>query len=509
MALYPFSLLQVTVQPEFGRIKEVASRDGCKMIPVYASIPSDTMTVTAAYLKLAEGSKYSFLFESVTGGEQLGRYSYFGANPQHIVKTGAGHGEEVDPLLDLEKRVRESRAYGDEGLPPFTGGAIGYIGYDCIRYFEPKSRQTELENVLSLPESYMMYYDSVVAMDNIKQTTKVISHVYLPADATELRAAYDAAVSRVQDMCRTLLSERVPIPPQPPIDLTREPESASNVGRDGYKSFVSRLKEHIYKGDIIQAVPSQRIARPSQLHPFNLYRHLRSINPSPYMFYLDCGGEFQVVGASPELLVKAEPEADGTRIVTHPIAGTIRRGKTREEDDSLAQELLGSVKDRAEHVMLVDLARNDVNRICQPHTTRVDRLMVVERFSHVMHLVSEVSGYLRDGCTRFDAFRSIFPAGTVSGAPKVKAMELIGRLERQMRGVYAGAVGRWSYASESMDTCIALRTMVCKDGVIYLQAGGGIVFDSDEEDEYVETLNKLKGNVAAISAAEAYYASGQ
>lgn len=288
---------------------------------------------------------------------------------------------------------------------------------------------------------------------------------------------------------------------------------------------MTRLKKHIAQGDIIQAVPSHRIARPTTLHPFNIYRHLRTVNPSPYLFYIDCA-DFSIVGASPELLVKEE----AGRIITHPIAGTVKRGLDPEQDELLADELLSSAKDRAEHVMLVDLARNDINRVCDPLSTRVDRLMTVEKFSHVQHLVSQVSGVLRPGKSRWDAFRSIFPAGTVSGAPKVRAMELIAELEADRRGVYAGAVGyfgfsrlslpqspRGSSSSSSaadttvehhegaMDTCIALRTMVVRDGIAYLQAGGGIVFDSVEEDEWQETLNKLGANLHCITAAEERY----
>lgn len=265
---------------------------------------------------------------------------------------------------------------------------------------------------------------------------------------------------------------------------------------------MSNLKKHILLGDIIQAVPSQRVARPTSLHPFNIYRQLRSVNPSPYLFYVDLV-DFQIIGASPELLVQADAKG---RVVTHPIAGTIARGKTNEEDEANAEILRSSLKDRAEHIMLVDLARNDINRVCQPTTNKVDRLLTIERFSHVMHLVSEVSGTLREDKTRFDAFRSIFPAGTVSGAPKVRAMELIAELEKEKRGVYAGAVGHWGYDGKTMDTCIALRTMVYKDGVAYLQAGGGIVFDSDEYDEYIETMNKMKANNNTIVVAEEYWA---
>jgi len=348
-----------------------------------------------------------------------------------------------------------------------VGGAIGYVSYDCIKYFEPKTERP-LKDTLGIPEAVLMLHDSVIAFDNLFQTIKVISQVYIPENHTheQLQAAYLSTVTKIRYMCDILNAKETPEPPQPPVVL--ENDFTSNIGQVGYEKHVETLKKYIIEGQIIQAVPSQRLARPTSLHPFNIYRHLRTVNPSPYMFYIDCGG-FQLVGASPEMLVKA----DNGRIITHPIAGTVRRGETAEEDDKLASALQSSSKDRAEHIMLVDLARNDVSRVCDPLTTNVDRLMTVERYSHVSHLVSQVSGVLRPGKTRFDAFRSIFPAGTTSGAPKVRAMELIGELEGEKRGVYAGAVGRWGFDHDSMDTCIALRTMTFKDGVAYLQAGMG------------------------------------
>lgn len=473
-----------------------------------------------------------------------------------------------------------------------------------------------MNDVLKVPEGFFMLFDTIVAFDHFFQVVKVITYMKVPENLENLESAYNDAQSMVQETIAKLKSDDLPLPVQPPIELDREYKS--NIGREGYEGHVNKLKEHIAVGDIIQCVPSQRFSRPTSLHPFNIYRHLRTVNPSPYLFYLECE-DFQIIGASPELLVKA----DQGRIITHPIAGTVKRGKTMEEDERLAEELRSSLKDRAEHVMLVDLARNDVNRVCDPLSTRVDRLMVVQKFSHVQHLVSEVSGVLRSGKTRFDAFRSIFPAGTVSGAPKVRAMELIAELEKEKRGVYAGAVGYFGYGSVNpnggeeegaMDTvsgmssskshshsipctnmhtstlkptlhvsvcrvaresyctgefeafsclelsrpsfaayvrttastphvllqsrcyyafkratrissqicfywgrngwwpsaalntnkrkCIALRTMMTKDGVAYLQAGGGIVFDSDPYDEWVETMNKLGANMQCITSAE-------
>jgi anthranilate synthase component 1 len=351
-----------------------------------------------------------------------------------------------------------------------TGGALGYVAYDCVKYFEPRTRRDDLRDPLEVPESLFMLCDTIVAFDHFFQTIKVITHLHVSEGedveitVKKLEVDYFKAQDTILEIIRILQDPTIPLPLQPPIKMGQK--YASNIGQAGYEMHVNQLKKHITKGNIIQAVPSQRVSRPTSLHPFNIYRHLRTINPSPYLFYIDCI-DFQLVGASPELLVKTE----NGRVITHPIAGTVKRGKTTEEDDKLAEELRNSLKDRAEHVMLVDLARNDINRVCDPFTTKVDRLMAVERFSHVMHLVSQVSGVLRRGMTRFDAFRSIFPAGTVSGAPKVRAMELIAELEGERRGVYAGAVGYWGYDDDSMDTCIALRTMTIKDGVAYLQAG--------------------------------------
>lgn len=437
----------------------------------------------------------------------------FFQDPRKVLKTGCGHGCEADPLPLLEKELARHREAVIPGLvlPPLTGGAIGYVGYDCVRYFEPRTSRP-LKDVLKVPESLFMFFDTIVAFDHFFQLVQVITYLHVPESDNSLNSllsAYNASCAVLKGIVRTLTASEVRLPRQPPVIPNQQ--YTSNIGQSGYENHVRTLKTHISRGDIIQAVPSQRFSRPTSLQPFNIYRYLRTVNPSPYLFYIDCE-HFQLVGASPELLVKA----DKGRIITHPIAGTVKRGKTPTEDDALAEELGSSIKDRAEHIMLVDLARNDVNRVCDPFSTRVDRLMVVEKFSHVQHLVSQVSGILRKGMTRFDAFRSIFPAGTVTGAPKVRAMELIAELEQEKRGVYAGAVGYFGYGrvdvegnegEGAMDTCIALRTMLVKDGTAYLQAGGGIVFDSDPYEEWVETMNKLGANMQCIAGAEEMYAT--
>lgn len=445
----------------------------------------------------------SFLLESSVHGDTVDRYSFIGVNPKKVIQTGDNAQVyekqycNVDPITVLEKELNQYEQVEFPGLPKLSGGAIGYISYDCIKYFEPRTRR-ELKDVLQVPEALLMLCDTIVVFDHVYSRFQIIHNVEIPS-TDEVEEKMEIARKQIHEIEKILQtdtpSEEIN-PIQPPIKQGQSFQS--NIGQKGYESHVSTLKDHIYKGDIFQAVPSQRVARPTSLHPFNIYRHLRTVNPSPYLFYIDLI-DFQIIGASPELLVKSDTNG---KVITHPIAGTIKRGKTNEEDEKNASILRESLKDRAEHIMLVDLARNDVNRVCTPELNSVDRLLTIERFSHVMHLVSEVSGTLRDDKTRFDAFRSIFPAGTVSGAPKVRAMELIGELEKEKRGVYAGAVGHWSYDGKTMDTCIALRTMVYKDGVAYLQAGGGIVFDSDEYDEYLETMNKMNANNNTIVEAE-------
>lgn len=514
---------EVLVQPALETIKasvksfaseaEKTGTPAPNLYPVYAYLPALDITPHTAYLKVARPSdpnrpaKASFLFESTLGGENLGRYSIFGYNPRKTIVTGNGHGPDVDPLTLLEKELAQWRQAQIPAVPDMSGGAVGYIGYDCVKYFEPRTAR-DLKDPLGLPEAALMLFDTIIAFDHVYQKIQIIHNIRLDASTTStdtkdldaiLEENYKQAQETITQIAVTLESGEAYQPPQPKIELDQE--FTSNIGQEGYETHVRTLKKHILKGDIIQAVPSQRVARPTSLHPFNIYRHLRTVNPSPYLFYIDYL-TFQVVGASPELLVKSEKG----RIITHPIAGTVPRGKTLEEDNKLAAQLESSTKDRAEHVMLVDLARNDINRVCDPLTTNVDRLLTIERFSHVMHLVSQVSGVLRPEKTRFDAFRSIFPAGTVSGAPKVRAMELIAELEGERRGIYAGAVGHFGYDSKSMNTCIALRTMVVKDGVAYLQAGGGIVYDSDPYDEYIETMNKMRANNTTIRQAEEIWA---
>ncbi|KAK4150894.1 ADC synthase [Chaetomidium leptoderma] len=514
------------------------------LLPVCITVPSDLLTPSAIYLKLSNGAtaEYSFLLESATGStETVGRYSFIGANPRKVLATGPDYDDVGDPLRALETQLSQDRVVSIPSLklPSLTGGAVGYVSYDCIKYFEPKTARALKDN-LNIPEALFMIFDTIVAFDHFFQALTIITHMRLPENpADDFQSAYDAACSTIRSTLSLIQQPETPLPPKSPRDPATAQQYVSNVGRHGYESFVTSLKSHIVKGDIIQAVPSQRFSRGTSLHPFNIYRTLRTLNPSPYLFFLSCA-DFHIVGASPECLVKTDGYAPlpvdarfaysaddqarlRPRIVNHAIAGTIRRGLNPAEDDELAAELQASTKDRAEHVMLVDLARNDVNRVCHPSTVTVDRLMRIDRFSHVQHITSEVSGLLRPECTRWDAMRSIFPAGTVSGAPKIKAMELIYDLEQEKRGIYAGATGWFAYdvvrvdkkktTGESkvvvdegqMDTCIAIRTMLVKDEVAYLQAGGGIVFDSEKTEEWMETMNKLAANLRCIELAEQYY----
>jgi len=432
-------------------------------------------------------------------------------DPYKVVKSGDEFDLKGDPLLPLENDFRDIKFVPVKGIPNFTGGAVGYISYDCVRHFEPKTARP-LRDPVPIPESVLLYCDSLVVFDHLHQVVKVVAHYKTnnhpetlnkseEESEEDIKAKYAQVCDKITSIIDRLNGAYTPLPEQADIDLSFE--YTSNKGQQGYEEMVLNLKKHILEGDIIQAVPSQRLTRPTSLHPFNIYRRLRSLNPSPYMFFVDLK-DLKLIGASPETLVKVE----NRMVETHPIAGTRRRGATPEDDERLAKELLADEKELAEHVMLVDLGRNDVNRVCIPDTVVVDSLMHIERYSHVMHIVSRVKGLLRPEMTPFDAFRSIFPAGTVSGAPKIRAIELISEQEGEKRGVYAGAVGYFGYSGDQ-DTCIAIRTIVYKDGIAYLQAGAGIVHDSDPTSEYQETVSKLRSNLTTIATAEKYYSEQQ
>ncbi|KAI8643298.1 anthranilate synthase component I, partial [Parasitella parasitica] len=486
--------MPLKLKPTLEEIQAIVSSGQGNTIPIYAELEADFLTPVSAYLKVADRCDYSFLFESVEGGENISRYSFIGSDPYKLIKVGPEEAVNGDPLVPVQKELENIKYVKVPGLPTFTGGAVGYVGFDCYQYFEP-SIKTQVTDPIDIPDAVFMMCDTLVVFDRVRQVVNVVSHFRSNAtDPTEVHREYTKAAEEIETTLSLLTEDRIPTVSQGPITLGKQ--AVSNVGKEGYKGFVTQLKHHIKEGDIFQAVPSQRLARPTDLHPFNVYRHLRSLNPSPYMFYMNLK-DFTVVGASPEMLTKVQDRV----AFTHPIAGTRKRGQTPEEDKALAEDLLKDPKERAEHVMLVDLGRNDINRVCKPESVKVDKLMEIEYYSHVMHIVSNVSGKLRDDKTPFDAFRAIFPAGTVSGAPKIRAVELIRGLEKEKRGIYAGVVGHFDYSGD-LDTCIAIRTMLFKDGVAYLQAGGGIVYDSVEEDEYQETMNKMGSNLATIDQCE-------
>ena len=474
----------------YPSLEEVRSHAGsANLVPVYREINADLETPVSAYLKVARGP-YSFLLESVEGGERIARYSFIGTDPMEVIRTGPGEDlGSVDPLVPVERMLSKYKLADVDYLDKFNGGAVGYISYDAVRYFE--KLPTPDTDPLDVPESIFMMATTYLVFDHVRHKIKVVSHAHLDGDA---RAAYEDATARIDDVIRRLNTQ--PRLPEPNLDQPTGAEVEFNMTREYYDSMVAKSREYIIAGDIIQTVVSQRMSRPTSAHPFQIYRSLRAINPSPYMYYLDLDG-FQIVGASPELLVQV---VDG-QVAVHPIAGTRRRGRNEAEDLELEAELRSDEKERAEHIMLLDLGRNDVGRVSKPGTVKVTQTLDIERYSHVIHLVSHVTGQLQDGYSTYDALRACFPAGTVSGAPKIRAMEVIAELEPDRRGVYAGAVGYFDL-SGNMDTAIAIRTLVVKDGVAYVQAGGGIVYDSTPEFEYMETLHKAGAILTAIDEAE-------
>ena len=478
--------------PTLEQVKDMI--DLGNLVPVYRSINADLETPVSAYLKVARGP-YSFLLESVEGGERISRYSFIGTDPYRVVKTGVNEElGEIDPLNPVQEEMDQFQLVPVEGLPGFHGGAVGYLAYDTIRYFEPRVPEMP-EDPVGVPESVFMFCDTLLVFDHIRHDIKVVSHVKLDGD---IDTEYKTAIAKINEMVRRLAQPLVLSPELlPDRRANMVPGNIeSNFTPEYYGKIIDKCVEYIYSGDVIQVVNSQRISRRTDAHPFQIYRSLRSINPSPYMYYLNLD-DFQIVGAAIETVVTVH----GRRAATHPIAGTRPRGTTPGEDDANEVELKSSEKLRAEHIMLVDLGRNDIGRVSKPGTVEVTQLMDVEKFSHVMHLVSHVEGDLRDGMTSYDALRSCFPAGTVSGAPKIRAMEIIAEVEGQKRGPYGGAVGYFGYSGD-MDTALVLRTGVYKDGVMYVQAGGGIVADSVGEDEFQETRHKAGALMRAIDLAE-------
>jgi anthranilate synthase component 1 len=488
--------------PTKAEFKEKARKGN--LIPVWKEVLLDTETPVSAFRKLGN-TQYAFLLESVEGGEKVGRHSFLGSEP-FAVFTSKGDtvtvmrngrrqtrtlAEGEDPLNALKALLSEYKFVPVEGLPKFCGGAVGFIGYDAVRFFEKLPDRTADD--LALPDSMLVLTDTCVIFDHAFHRGKVLSNALVNGDPD---AAYDGAVRKIDALCARLSAPApaVPAPSPRPRDTTLR----TNLSRDDYERIVTKAKEYISAGDVIQVVLSQRLTREVAANAFDIYRALRSLNPSPYMYYLTYG-DLRIIGCSPERLVSVE---DG-EVITRPIAGSRPRGTTREEDEALAAELLADEKERAEHIMLLDLGRNDLGRVCRYGTVKVDEQMVIEKYSHVQHIVSNVRGRIRADKDQFDVLRACFPAGTLSGAPKVRAMEIIEELEPTRRGPYGGVIGYFSF-SGNMDTAITIRTIVCTNGTAHMQVGAGIVADSVPSREYDECV-KLKGGalLRAIEMAEA------
>jgi len=483
------------------------------VVPVFRTLVADALTPVSAFRKLRTAGEWAFLFESVVGGERVGRYSILGANP-FLRFTATGNQIEIterdgnsatstvpDPLKALENLTAKFRGPHLPGLPPFCGGAVGFASYDAVRYVE------RLPNAPSddrrIPDLCFGFYDEMVIFDHINKTVLVVAHAHLAGmgdGVSGIEDQYRRACERVDALVAKLAKPLADLALQDISLDTRYPDPharyESNFTPESWDAMIRRGIEYILAGDVFQYVPSQRFRTTTAADPFDIYRALRVINPSPFMFFVDVG-DTKLVGASPEIMCRVE----NGEMTVRPLAGTRRRGATPDADKALAEELLADPKERAEHIMLVDLGRNDVGKVCELGSVRLAELMTVERYSHVMHISSTVTGKLKPGLTAFDALRSALPAGTLSGAPKVRAMEIIDELEPHRRGPYGGAVGYFDF-SGNMDTCIALRTLVMQGQTADIQAGCGVVADSDPASEYAETVNKAMGLMRAIEAAE-------
>lgn len=474
------------------------------VIPVCVDMTADTGTPVSVYNRLSS-TRPAFLFESVTGGEQLARYSFVGCAPrmeiiaydeETIIRKRGAADERIptpaDPLQVVESLMHKFKVVEQEGMPRFHGGAVGFIGYEYVNRIEPTVPLPK-QDTLGMPLIYFMLADSVVIFDHAHQRLRLCANAHIEEDGAE--AAYDEAVVRLQGLV-TLLHEADTLAPAPLADVTPPEVPAGNFTREQFESIVERSKEYIRAGDIIQVVGSQRFEADYPQRPIDLYRALRVVNPSPYMFIVD-SGDFACVGASPEVHVRLTGDVCELR----PIAGTRPRGKDANQDKALEVDLLADEKERAEHLMLVDLARNDLGRVCKPGSVKVSEYMTIERYSHVMHIVSHVQGRLLDTSNAYDLMRATFPAGTVSGAPKVRAMQIISEFEASRRGSYAGALGYFGYEG-NLDSCIAIRTALLKDGKIYIQSGAGLVADSVPASEYQETLNKAGAMLKAVKLSQ-------
>ena len=486
------------VEPTLAEIQRLSAYGS--VIPVHKDILGDLLTPAAAFLRLAHGRNRVFLLESVEGGERLARYSFIGWDPFLVIRGKGGEltteeiGEVIAEHTGLFDKMRSiSGKYQSvpmPGLPPFLAGGVGYFGYDLVRQFE--KLPSLAADDLGLDDFHVMYFSTVLAFDHLRHRIHIVANILMPRGSRDLQTRYNDAVLRIEQAEKRLMA---PISLPAPAASAAFPEPSSNLSESRYCANVEKAKAYITAGDIFQVVLSQRFAVKIACDPFDIYRALRSINPSPYMFFLRMDG-LSLIGASPEMLVRVR----GRRVEYGPIAGTRPRGATPEEDDALAVELRADTKECAEHLMLVDLGRNDLGRVCEYGSVRVTDLMRVEKYSHVMHLVSSVEGHLQTKLDCFHALAACLPAGTVSGAPKVRAMEIIEELEPCRRGIYGGAIGYADF-SGNLDTCIALRTLIVKDGIAYVQAGGGIVADSIPEREREESMNKARALMRALDFA--------
>jgi len=486
----------MTYYPAKEEFIELAKKGN--LIPVYRQLNADFETPLSCYSKMSDAD-YSFLLESVEGGERIARYSFMGSSPSLVfsskgskvtIKEGkvSRSYTSKDPIGELKTIISKYNFVKVRGLPRFCGGLVGYLGYDMVRFMEdiPDKNPDDLK----VPDSLFMLTDMIVIFDHVDHKIKIVSNIHVKGDASK---AYSEALAKIDKLAAKLKSASRAEVREPKIKhKTKTLAIKSNVTKKEFENTVEKAKLYIKKGDIIQTVLSQRLETAIDCEPFQIYRALRSINPSPYMYYLKLG-DFYLVGSSPEIMVRCE---DGV-VELRPIAGTRMRGSSEAEDAALEKELLADAKERAEHIMLVDLGRNDVGRVCDYNSVKVSELMTIEKYSHVMHIVSDVSGKLKKGKDMFDVVRATFPAGTVSGAPKVRAMEIIDELENRRRATYAGSIGYFSF-SGNLDSCITIRTILVKDKKAYIQAGAGIVADSNPESEYHETMNKTKALIKSI-----------
>ena len=492
----------MNIQPSKSEFEALAKQGNT--VPVYLDLTADCETPLGAYSKIRQEGP-AFLFESIVGGERISRYSFLGANPRKVFRIfdnetrityQSGKEETVptpaDPLQLIEDEMAHYQPVPIAGMPPFTGGAVGFVAHEFIHSVEPTVAKPA-ENPLEVPVLYYLITDSVLIFDHVRQVLRICVNVHIAND--DSNSAYDNAAAEIERIYH-LLEQQRPLAHRPIGESGDISVPPGNFTKQRFESAVEQVKEYVRAGDVIQTVLSQRFEKEFKPSPLELYRALRTVNPSPYMFLME-DADFAVVGASPEVHVRLT----GDQVEIRPIAGTRHRGKTEEEDLALEKDLLADAKERAEHLMLVDLARNDIGRVCQFGSVDVPDYMVIERYSHVMHIVSQVTGTIREDKTAYDLMRATFPAGTLSGAPKVRALQIISELENCQRGIYGGALGYFGYEGNH-DSCIGIRTAVIKDGKIYIQSGAGVVADSVPENEFMETVNKAKGMLKAVALAE-------